>query len=415
LIFAAQNGVPPNASQSFTLTVNEAPKITSAATASFPAGTFGTFTVTATGWPPPTFSETGALPGTVSLDGVTGVLSGIASLPTGPYPVVIKAANGVAPDAVQNFTLTVLPALVQRAFVASYGIDTNPCTRASPCRSFAIAIARTLPSGEVIALDSAGYGPFTISQPITVTSPPGVYAGITVVAGSGIVVNVPVGTVTLRGLTLNALGGMYGIEFRSADALYVDRVTATGFIAGGVAALTSANATIHIQDSKFRRNGHGGIFHPLTVAGQLDAEVERTLFEDNVTGILFSGYVATGTVRRSRVTGGDNGVVVSPVSGASLRVNVRSSTIAGVSSNGINVAPDPGGSALLTLVSSLLVQNGTGIVVQPGGDALVTDSTIIHNIIGIDLSLGGTAASSGDNQLLNNDFDGGFSSTKTKQ
>ena len=51
LTFTAGNGVLPIATQSFTLTVNQAPAITSANNTSFTAGTAGTFTVTATGFP----------------------------------------------------------------------------------------------------------------------------------------------------------------------------------------------------------------------------------------------------------------------------------------------------------------------------------------------------------------------------
>lgn len=46
----------------FTLTVDEAPTITSANRAASSAGTPGTFTVTTGGFPHPTLSEVGALP-----------------------------------------------------------------------------------------------------------------------------------------------------------------------------------------------------------------------------------------------------------------------------------------------------------------------------------------------------------------
>src|SRR5262249_17497884 len=52
------------------------PAITSSNTTTFTVGTAGSFTVAATGVPAPTFSETGALPGGVTLDTTTGVLGG---------------------------------------------------------------------------------------------------------------------------------------------------------------------------------------------------------------------------------------------------------------------------------------------------------------------------------------------------
>ena len=101
----------PDATQSFTLTVNEAPSITSANSTTFTAGSAGTFTVTSTGFPTAALSEVGTLPSGVTLsdngDG-TATLSGTPATGTGgTYPITITATNGVSPDATQSFTLTV--------------------------------------------------------------------------------------------------------------------------------------------------------------------------------------------------------------------------------------------------------------------------------------------------------------------
>ena len=86
-----------------------APEITSAGNVTFTIGTAGTFTVTATGTPTPTFSLGGdTLPAGVTFDETTGVLSGTPDAGTGgTYDLTITAQNGVSPDATQNFTLTV--------------------------------------------------------------------------------------------------------------------------------------------------------------------------------------------------------------------------------------------------------------------------------------------------------------------
>jgi sugar lactone lactonase YvrE len=108
ITFGAKNGVSPDATQNFTLTVNEAPTITSANSSMFTVGTNGSFTVQATGYPAPTFSETGTLPGGVTLNASTGVLGGMpASGAGGSYPITVTASNGIGTDATQNFTLTV--------------------------------------------------------------------------------------------------------------------------------------------------------------------------------------------------------------------------------------------------------------------------------------------------------------------
>jgi uncharacterized repeat protein (TIGR03803 family) len=86
---------------------NQAPAITSANATLLAEGVFGSFSVTDTGSPTPVVTETGALPTGVSFN--NGLLSGTPAVGTsGAYPLVIKASNGVAPDAMQNFTLQVI-------------------------------------------------------------------------------------------------------------------------------------------------------------------------------------------------------------------------------------------------------------------------------------------------------------------
>src|ERR1700747_3462028 len=80
-------------------------------------------------------------------------------------------------------------AQLSRTAVSINGLDTNPCSVASPCRSFNKAISQTKSTGEVVALDSGGYGPFAVDRAITVQAAPGVYAGVTASSGDGIDIN----------------------------------------------------------------------------------------------------------------------------------------------------------------------------------------------------------------------------------
>ena len=62
----------------------------------FTAALSGTFTVTATGLPVPSLSETGTLPTGVTFNASTGVLSGTPAAGTdGVYPITFGAQNGV--------------------------------------------------------------------------------------------------------------------------------------------------------------------------------------------------------------------------------------------------------------------------------------------------------------------------------
>jgi hypothetical protein len=107
--------IVPDVTQNFTLTVNEAPTITSANNTTFQLDAAGTFTVT-TGhsYPtPPSLSESGALPtGFTFVDNGDGTAT-LAGTPhigqQGIYTFTITAQNGVSPNATQTFTLTVAP------------------------------------------------------------------------------------------------------------------------------------------------------------------------------------------------------------------------------------------------------------------------------------------------------------------
>jgi sugar lactone lactonase YvrE len=108
LTFTANNGVGATFTQTFTLTVNQSAAITTANETVLAMGKPGSFKVTATGFPTPVVSETGALPSGVTFDPVTGFLSGTpAAGSSGAYPLVFTASNGIGPSAVQSFTLTV--------------------------------------------------------------------------------------------------------------------------------------------------------------------------------------------------------------------------------------------------------------------------------------------------------------------
>ncbi|MGH7224122.1 MAG: beta strand repeat-containing protein, partial [Gemmataceae bacterium] len=110
LTITASNGTSPDATQTFTLTDDEAPAITSANSTTFTVGTAGSFTVTTSGYPTSSLSETGALPSGVTFvdkgDGTATLAGTPAAGSGGTYSFTITASNGVAPNATQTFTLT---------------------------------------------------------------------------------------------------------------------------------------------------------------------------------------------------------------------------------------------------------------------------------------------------------------------
>jgi len=110
LVLSATNSWA-TATQAFTLTVHEAPAITSPGTATFTVGQAGSFTITTRGFPEPTLELAGTLAGGIGFtdkgDG-TATLSGTAELGSGgSYPLTLTAGNGVGTAATTDLTLTV--------------------------------------------------------------------------------------------------------------------------------------------------------------------------------------------------------------------------------------------------------------------------------------------------------------------
>jgi hypothetical protein len=75
------------------------------------AGAAASFSITATGPPPPSLSEDGSLPNGVTFVGNGNGTANFSGTPTtgsgGTYPLTITASNGVGSPAIQSFTLTV--------------------------------------------------------------------------------------------------------------------------------------------------------------------------------------------------------------------------------------------------------------------------------------------------------------------
>ena len=98
-----------------------------------------------------------------------------------------------------------------RTWVSGTGDDANPCSRTAPCKTFAGAISKTAPAGEIDALDPAGYGAVTITKSITIDAN---NMGSVLVSGTNaIVVNTAAtDTVIIRNLSINGLNtGLDGI------------------------------------------------------------------------------------------------------------------------------------------------------------------------------------------------------------
>ena len=279
-------------------------------------------------------------------------------------------------------------AAIQRTFVSTSGSDANPCTRTAPCRNFAAALVNTLPGGEVVALDSGGYGSFIVTEAVTIAGAPGAHVAITGFAGDAITVSAGgADTVVLRNLYLTGLGAEAGIAFESGGSLHVESVVATGFSAG---LFSQADAALFVVDSQFRHSGDTGVF-----VGDGRAEIEHTRAEANGgSGFVFTGG-AIASVRRSAAT--HNAAHGFSMSAAD--VTIEDSLADGNASFGVRVDS----AARANLTGDVLADNGLGglTTVFASAVARIGASTVTRNGTGL-AQTAGTLESYGDNLVRGN-------------
>jgi hypothetical protein len=256
-----------------------------------------------------------------------------------------------------------------RVFVASYGSDSNPCTFGSPCKTFQNAVSVVADHGEVTAIDSAGFGPVTITnKSVTISSPDGVEAGIAVASGdNGITINAgSTDTIVLRGLTIDGAGvGYNGIVFNSGGNLVVKNCVLQDFVG---------------NDS----TGNGILIAP--ASGTITFTIVDTIVTNSVNaGILYlppsGSATATGVIDHVVVTGSENAGIAALglASGGSAAISISNSVISNNTENtqayGVVASR---GSITMTLDNDEISYNFDGIE-NNGGTMVLGRSTITNN------------------------------------
>jgi hypothetical protein len=264
---------------------------------------------------------------------------------------------------------------LDRTAVSVKGSDANNCAVVTPCRTIAYAITQTTPGGEVVVLDSAGYGAFTVDRALTVQAAPGVYAGVTAASGNAIQINAGASdTIVLRGLVVNGLGtASAGIAFIGGGAeLHVENCVVAGFQNWAILSYFP----IRIQDTTLRDSGTG--VHVDNAGAPVNATLDRVRLQNNATNGVLSWRNAVVTVRDSFAA--LNGIGFAARAGGVL--NVERGTASG---NGTGVAAAVAGQAgTVRLGQSMVVDNTTGVAVGTGLVETWGDNAIRGN--GTDLS-----------------------------
>jgi len=236
---------------------------------------------------------------------------------------------------------TSLSAQASRTWVSGVGDDANPGSRTAPCKTFAGAISKTAPGGEIDVLDPGGFGAVTLTKAITLDGGGGQVASILVSGTNAIVVAAgPTDVVILRNLRFDGIGmGLNGVRFISGKALVIDNCELMGFTQSGVdvalgnlGSVSISNTTIVGMPSSATSNGvtleagfsaasvsldHVKVLNAggkgiAAAAPNGDLQMDGVWLAGNATGLSVTG----GAVRLSGCTITQNGVGTSILGGS---------------------------------------------------------------------------------------------------
>ena len=259
---------------------------------------------------------------------------------------------------------SIAQAQATRTWVSGVGDDANPCSRIAPCKTWAGAISKTAPGGEIDALDPGGFGAVTITKSITLEGGEGQTAGVLVSGTNGIVVQAATSdVVTLRDLDINGIAGqgLNGVQILQAKAVHIDHCQIYGFSLNAINDNRTTSGTfanqLFVNDTFIRANS-GGIAVSGSSTKATEAFIEHCRIQDNGGFGSSSGFGVSGSngnvvnvlfCNVSRNTG--EGVKIDTNAGAVVIGCTLNSNLTGALDNGVQ----------FILADNTIINNGTGV------------------------------------------------------
>jgi hypothetical protein len=229
-----------------------------------------------------------------------------------------------------------------RTWVSGVGDDANPCSRTAPCKTWAGAISKTAPGGEIDALDPGGFGAVTITKAITLDGGGGQVASVLVSGTNGIVVQAgPNDVVILRNLRINGIStGINGIQFNSGKDLNVENCYIFGFTQNGINITLNqgTQASVHVLNSVLKNNSGVGIRAANAVTPPVQVGIDNTsVILDNI-GIEAAQHTRVFVNRSLVENAASDGVKADDAATSDAQLNVDHGDVS-FNTNGVTAAP----------------------------------------------------------------------------
>jgi hypothetical protein len=268
-------------------------------------------------------------------------------------------------------------AQANRTWVSGVGDDANPCSRTSPCKTFAGAIFKTSVGGEVSVLDPGGFGALTITKSITIDGGDN-FSSILSASVTGIFINITAATdaaktVRLRSLSINGIGsGIDGIRINAANQVFIEDVVVDSVTRHGIH-IGASNVYVSVATSTIRNAAKSGI--------NVEPAGEST---------------ATLAVESTNISTCDIGLSAGRGTIATVRNSAFLHNATGVDAHDCDVA----------LVECMVAHGQRGLIARTNSAIRISLTTVTRNQTGLGVAMGGKIISFKNNIIHGNGTDG---------
>jgi hypothetical protein len=283
--------------------------------------------------------------------------------------------------AVLVFTLafvSLAQAQATRTWVSGVGDDANPCSRTAPCKTFAGAISKTAPGGEIDALDPGGFGALTITKAITIDGG-GQVASVLASGTNGFVISagandvVTLNNLKFQGLSQATTPGLDAIKLISGKGLIVLNCEIYNWSQNGIEDLSAAGGFLVVNDTTITNCGLNGIkVDPSSGNTQINVHINHSILSRDGSGLL---------------------------AGSNVKATIIESMINQNATAGIFAQQTAGGTTEVAVDHCIVSNNGNGFQANTSASSiLVSNTTAMRNTLLATTAGGGTVSSYGNNQ-----------------